>query len=344
MTLKEIRDNARERMKGFCRVCPRCDGRACAGEVPGMGGLGSGASFQDNVSSLAEYGLQMHLVHDCRNPQTGINLLGFELDMPLLAAPIGGISFNMGGYLGEADYALAVAKGCRNSGILPCMGDGVPIEVLQSGLQALAQVDAIGIPFVKPWDGDELFQKMDLVADAGCKAIGMDIDAAGLVTLARMGRPVGPKTLPSLKGIVEKAHSRGMSFVVKGILSLRDAELAVAAGCDALLISNHGGRVLEQAVGTARFLAAAGNQLARLGVPVLVDGGIRSGGDIFKMLALGADAVLIGRPISIAAIGGGDKGVTEYVNSIRNELVQAMIMTGCSSIADIRKQGVLCKR
>ena len=116
--MKEIRENARELMKGFCRVCPVCDGRVCAGEVPGMGGLGTGASFRENLNALAEVKFNMRLIHAVTEPETTANFLDTDLAMPVLAAPIGGVSFNMGGKIPEEDYIRAVTEGCADSWIL----------------------------------------------------------------------------------------------------------------------------------------------------------------------------------------------------------------------------------
>ena len=95
--MKEIRDKARELMDGFCRVCPRCDGRVCAGEVPGMGGIGTAGAFKDNLAALDALLFNMRLIHGVTEPDTGVEILGKKLLLPLLAAPIGGVSFNMGG-------------------------------------------------------------------------------------------------------------------------------------------------------------------------------------------------------------------------------------------------------
>lgn len=334
MDMKEVRSRARERMKGFCRVCPVCDGRACAGEVPGMGGLGTASSFRANLAALADARLNMRLVHDVKAPDTGAEILGFRLRMPVLAAPIGGVSFNMGGFLSEEQYDAAVVLGCKAAGILGCTGDGVPPMLFEHGLGAVKAADRWGIPFVKPWGGEELRRKMDMVAAEGCSVIGMDIDAAGLVTLAKMGRPVTPKGPADLASIVERAHAAGMKFILKGVMGTADAIAALRAGCDAILVSNHGGRVLDHTPGTAEVLPGIA-ALVRGRMTVLADGGVRDGVDVFKMLALGADAVLIGRPFSVAAIGGEAEGVAAYCDALHGQLVQAMVLTGCASVRDI---------
>lgn len=105
--MKEIRQKAKELMRGACRLCPVCDGRACAGEVPGMGGLGSAAAFKDNVKALAETALNMRLIHEADAPDTSCTGLGLHLAMPVVAAPIGGM-FNFNDAVTEEDYVTAV--------------------------------------------------------------------------------------------------------------------------------------------------------------------------------------------------------------------------------------------
>ena len=164
----------------------------------------------------------------------------------------------------------------------------------------------------------------------------MDIDAAGLITLRKMGHPVGPKSPKKLAAIVEKVHTAGCKFILKGIMTVADAEEAVAAGVDCIVVSNHGGRVMEYAPGTARVLPAIARAVKGQ-VTIMVDGGVRSGADVFKMLALGADLVGIGRPIVWAAIGGGTEGVSKYIAQVKGELVQTMVLTGCKNIAAINE-------
>lgn len=326
--MKDIRDKARKLMKGYCRVCPVCDGRACAGEVPGMGGVGIGMAFWENLRALAEYRFNMRLIHDVVDPDTGTEILGKTLAMPVLAAPVGGVSFNMGGGVTEQEYVDAVINGCIAKGTLGCTGDGVPEFIHQAGFQAIMAAGGLGIPFVKPWEDGELFTKLAMAEECGADIIGVDIDAAGLVTLRKMGRPVAPKNLDKLKDIRAAIQGR---FILKGIMTVDDALMAVDAGVDAIVVSNHGGRVLDFAPGAAAVLqqisAAVKGQ-----IQVLADGGVRSGGDVLKLLALGADAVMIGRPVSVAAVGGLREGVELYLGQIQLELVQTMVLTGTQSV------------
>lgn len=329
--MKEIRKTARDLMTGYCRVCPVCNGKACTGEVPGMGGLGTGSAFMANVQALAKVTFNMRLVHEITEPDTSTSILGMNLSMPVMAAPIGGISFNMGGKRTEEEYIKAIIDGSRQAGIIGCTGDGVPPFIHESGLAAIAAAKGHGIPFIKPWEDAELYEKLAKAKDSGATIVGMDIDAAGLITLRKMGRPVSPKSVDTLREIIAKT---GVKFIIKGIMTPEDAALALQAGADAIVVSNHGGRVLDHTPGTAEVLPAIAEQMkGKLGI--IVDGGIRAGADVLKMLALGADAVMIGRPFSIAAMGGLTEGVVAYSETLRTELMQAMVMTGTESVAKI---------
>ena len=333
-----IKKLARERMQGRCRVCPQCDGRACSGEVPGMGGLGTGSSFRANIEALAKVRLAMRCLHDAAQPDTAAEILGMKLALPVMAAPIGGVAFNMGAApqnpVDEAAYADAVISGSGQAGVIGCGGEGSLIP--ECSFAAIRRAGGWGIPFIKPWEGDFLWQRLEAAAASGCKVIGMDVDAAGLVTLRLQGRPVSPKTPAELVEIARFVHEKGASFIIKGIMTVADACLAADAGADAIVVSNHGGRVLDGTPGTAEVLPAiaeaAGKRLS-----VLADGGVRSGTDVLKMLALGAKAVLIGRPVSVAAIGGGKDGVAAYIEDIRANLSSAMALTGCKNITSVSR-------
>jgi 4-hydroxymandelate oxidase len=299
-------------MQGYCRVCPVCDGRACAGEVPGMGGLGTGSAFKANLQALARLRFNMRLVHDVTDPETHVEFLGQSLSLPLLAAPIGGVSFNMGGQVSEEDYISAIIEGCKATGILGCVGDGVPDFIHQAGYEAIRAAGGRGIPFIKPWEDPEFYQKVDKALAAGATIIGMDIDAAGLITLKKMGRPVSPKSPEKLSEIIRKVNAH---FILKGVMTADDARMAVDAGAHAIVVSNHGGRVLDHTPGAADVLPEIVDAV-KGEILILADGGVRTGGDMLKLLALGAEVVMIGRPFSVAAVGGLKDGVSQYIQQI----------------------------
>ena len=137
----------------------------------------------------------------------------------------------------------------------------------------------------------------------------------------------------------EVAQLAGKPFILKGIMTVRGAEKALEAGAAAIVVSNHGGRVLDQCPATAEVLPEIARAVGK-DLTVLVDGGVRSGLDVFKALALGADGVLIGRPFVVAAYGGGKEGVGVYARKLLAELADTMAMCGVHSVGEITRDCV----
>ena len=133
-----------------------------------------------------------------------------------------------------------------------------------------------------------------------------------------------------------KLHSK-LPLVIKGILDAEDARAALNHGADAIFISNHGGRQFDGTVLAADVLPEIINAV-RQDCPVLVDGGIRRGVDVVKVLALGADAIALGRPIVWGLAIAGEQGVCDVLSMIRNELEQAMYFVGCPSVNEISSE------
>lgn len=331
MDYKEVLKSARENLNGSCKVCPVCNGKACAGQVPGMGGKGTGDAFSANVEALAEYKLNMRVIHDAKDPDTSIELFGKKMDVPVFAAPVSGTTLNMGGKFTEEEYISWVIGGSLDAGIYPMVGDTAVDSFLITNLEQLKKFNGEGIAFIKPWENSNVIKKIKLAEEAGAFAVGMDIDAAGLITLALHGKPVGPKTVEDIKEIVD---STKLPFILKGIMTADEAKLAVQAGVDAIVVSNHGGRVLDQTPGVADVLPEIA-EAVKGKVTILADGGVRNGVDVLKMLALGADAVLIGRPFVTASFGGQREGVKAYIESLKSELKSAMVLTGCKAVKDV---------
>ncbi len=332
--MHDVRKRARERVKAKCKVCPICNGAACAGDVPGMGGIGTGASFRNNVGALAALRLIMRVLHGANEPDTGTELWGRKLSLPVLAAPVGSIAVNLGSDMSDGDYTRHLIKGCLAAGTLASVGDVPDPAAFQRSMNIVGEVGRNVIPFIKPWGMDAVAARLDMAAEAGLDICGMDVDAAGLSVLRGLAAPVGVKTPVELAEIVKQAHKRGMKFIVKGIMSPDEAILAADAGADAVLVSNHGGRVLDYSPGTAEVLPAVAEAVGKH-VIVMLDGGVRSGDDVLKALALGAKITLICRPVVIAVHGDEEHGVEKYFAMLRDQLAQAMRLTGCADIASV---------
>ncbi|ADK80598.1 alpha-hydroxy-acid oxidizing protein [Sediminispirochaeta smaragdinae] len=333
---KKTEAEARRVMEGFCRVCRYCDGRSCAGEVPGMGGTGTGSSFFANVKALEAVRLNMRTIHGVRDPNTACTFLSHSLAFPAMAAPLGGVAFNMSKKSNEASYINAVVTGCRDAGTIAGTGDGEEEIIHHEACRAIAGAGGYGIPFIKPWEGKEIVKKAEEARKAGARQIGIDIDASGLITLKLMGKPVFPRKREELASLIKEID---MPVILKGIMTADEAKAAVDAGACAIVVSNHGGRVLDATPGTAEVLPKIA-EVVKGRIPLLVDGGIRSGIDLFKMLALGADFALIGRPVAVAALGGGRAAVRTLMETLQQELYRTMVMTGCASLSEIDRSSL----
>ena len=331
MTYQEVLENAKKRLAPVCRVCKECDGRACRGEVPGAGGKGTGAAFVRNVEKLREITLRMDVLYENRGQDSRVTLWGRQFAAPVFAAPIGGMAHNYTPAMDEAAWTKAVVDGCADAGVLAFTGDGVNPELLELPLRWMAERGGLGVPTIKPWGMETVLEKVAKAKAANPPAIAMDVDSAGLPFLAAQGGDAGPKSVEALRQIAKAAE---IPFLVKGIMTVEGAQKAREAGAWGIVVSNHGGRVLDHTPATCEVLpeiaAAVGGTMK-----VFVDGGVRTGADVFKMLALGADAVLIGRPLVTAAYGGGAEGVRLYMEKVIGELRDTRKMTGCAAIGDI---------
>ncbi|MEG6522949.1 alpha-hydroxy-acid oxidizing protein [Desulfotomaculum sp. 1211_IL3151] len=334
MDFNTLKTQAKEKLKGYCRVCPICDGRVCAGEVPGMGGTGTGVGFRNNLAALAAYNLNMRTLHNAKDPNTEVELFGSKLSSPIMAAPMTGTPYNMGGSISEKDFIGMIVSGSKEAGTLGWTGDGADPEMYNSGLEAIISEQGHGIPIIKPREQGVIIECIRRAEKAGAKAVGVDIDGAGLITMALKGQPVGPKTKEEIKELVAATN---LPFILKGIMTVDEAITAAEAGVRAIVVSNHGGRILDFTPGAAEVLPSI-VEAVQGKVTIIADGGVRTGVDVLKLLALGADAVLVGRPLVVGAFGGNTEGVKLVLNKMALELKQAMILTGCNTIKDINKQ------
>jgi 4-hydroxymandelate oxidase len=203
---------------------------------------------------------------------------------------------------------------------------------------------------------------------AGAEAIVLTVDAPGLGTRERDARnnfrlsdgltvenltPVGKGNFPEVKGSCLAAYVRSnfkedlgfddldrlcrstrLPVVVKGVCRSDDARRAAEHGAKALVVSNHGGRQLDTAPATCEVLPYVVDAAGEL-CEIYVDGGIRRGSDVLKAIALGARAVLVGRPVLWGLCVGGEQGATQVLEILRRELDEAMLLCGCTKLRDI---------
>ena len=333
MTYQEVLAQARTCSGPHCKACPVCNGLACKNTVPGPGAKGIGTGFIRNYQKWQELCVNMDTICENKPVDTTAQLFGREFALPVFAAPVGAMQLHYGDKYNDLQYNDILVSACAENGIAAFTGDGTNPAVMEGAAEALKKSGGCGVPTVKPWNIETIREKMELVKAADPFAIAMDIDAAGLPFLKNLTPPAGSKTVEELQEI---ARIAGKPFILKGIMTVAGAKKALEAGASGIVVSNHGGRVLDQCPATAEVLPAIVDAVGGK-MTVLVDGGIRSGMDVFKALALGADGVLIGRPFVTMVYGAGAEGVQVFVDKLKAELADTMAMCGAHSLSDINR-------
>ena len=336
MEYKEILDSARTCIGPYCKACPVCNGLACRNTVPGPGAKGIGTGFIRNYQKWQELCVNMDTICENKPVDTSFTLFGRTVDLPVFAAPVGAMTLHYGDKYNDLAYNDILVAACAEAGIAAFTGDGVDAAVFQGAMEAIRTAGGVGVPTIKPWNQELVFEKLDLARTSGCKAVAMDIDGAGLPFLKNMTPPAGSKSVQELAEIIRYA---GMPFIVKGVMTVRGAQKAAEAGAAAIIVSNHGGRVLGQTPASAEVLPEIADAVGS-SMKIFVDGGIRTGTDVFKALALGADAVLIGRPFVPMVYGDGAQGVATYIEKIGSELRDTMAMCGVHTLDEITRDCV----
>ena len=336
MTYQEILDHSRTQIGPYCKSCKICNGLTCKNTIPGPGAKGLGTGFIRNYQKWQELCVNMDTICENGPADTTFDFFGHRLALPVMAGPVGAMQLHYGDRYNDMEYNDLLVAACAKAGILAFTGDGTNPAVMEGAVKAIAANHGAGVPTVKPWNKEEVFRKLDMAKASGAWAIAMDIDAAGLPFLKNLTPPAGSKTVEELKEIADYAQ---VPFILKGIMTVRGAEKAVKAGAKAIVVSNHGGRVLDQCPATAEVLPEIVKAVGK-DVMVLVDGGIRTGMDVFKALALGAKGVLIARPFVNMVYGGGLEGPAALVAKLKAELEDTMLMCGAHSLAEIDRSMV----
>ena len=333
MNYAEVLANARECIGKYCKACPVCNGVACKNQIPGPGAKGVGDTAIRNYNKWADIRVNMDTLCEGGTPDTTLELFGKQFKYPFFAGPVGAVNLHYSETYTDMTYNDVLVRACAENGIAAFTGDGTNPTVMEMATKAIGAAGGCGVPTIKPWNIDTIREKMAQAKASGCFAVAMDVDAAGLPFLKNMTPPAGSKSVEELAEIVKLAER---PFIVKGVMTVKGALKAREAGAAAIVVSNHGGRVLDQCPATAEVLPAIADAVGGK-MTILVDGGIRSGMDVFKALALGADAVLIGRPFVNMVYGGGFEGVQVYVDKLKAELADTMAMCGAHCLADIKR-------
>lgn len=337
MVYEEVIVNARKSIGKYCKSCLVCNGIACRNQIPGPGAKGIGDNAIRNYEAWQNIKLNMDTISSNEKVDTSINIFDKNFRIPVFAGPVGAVNLHYGETYNDSSYNQVLVKACDDAGIAAFTGDGVNKDVMVHATEAIEAAHGLGVPTIKPWSNDIVFEKLELAKHSSAFAVAMDIDAAGLPFLKNCTPPAGSKTVDELKEIVEKCP---VPFIVKGILTVKGALKAKEAGAAAIVVSNHGGRVLDQCAATAEVLPEIVDALKGSGMKILVDGGIRTGVQVFKALALGADAVIIARPFVTAVYGGGEEGVKLLIDKLAAELEDTMAMCGVHRIDEINRDTI----
>lgn len=316
-----------------------------------FGGAGDELTLAENVSAWGHWRLRPRMLAGLSEWRTGIDLLGGEVSMPVLVAPVA--------YQGLVDPEgeAAMARAAASAGTVMCLSTLATMR---------PRPVAEAAPGGRRWFQLYCFRDegvtralVEEAVDCGYEAIVVTVDAprggnrerdrrTGFKIPAELGVPNVEAALGSGRPITieetfelmepaltwsyltDLASDCRVPVLVKGVLTAEDAGLAVEHGAAGVVVSNHGGRQLDRCLATADALpevvdAVEGRR------PVLVDGGIRRGIDIATALALGADAVLVGRPALWGLAAGGEAGARRVLEILREELELTLALCGCAS-------------
>ena len=319
-----------------------------------VGGAGDERTLRWNREAFSKFRLRPRVLVDVSAVTTETTVLGTPVSMPVLVAPM---AFQQ---IAHAEGELAMARGVAESETVMCLStvatsspadiaaavpdaprwlqiyvfrdrevsDDVIAQALESGFTALvltADLPVYGIRHREVRTGFE-------APEAAVPAI--------VSARARGGEAEGHHSLDLLESglewsyVTELRERFGVPVVVKGLVTAEDAVLAYQHGASAVVVSNHGGRQLDGAIASLEALPevveAVGDHLE-----VYVDGGVRRGADVVMALALGARAVLLGRPALYGLALGGSKGVAQVLDLLREEIVNALALLGCRAPAEV---------
>jgi 4-hydroxymandelate oxidase len=307
---------------------------------------------KDNVTAWRRLKLRPHMLRDIVEIDTSVSLLGATVKTPIMVAPTGRH------HLFHANGERETARGAAAAGALFVMST--------SGATTVEDVakEAGGVPqwfqlYMQP-DRDATAELLDRCVKTGFKALVLTVDqpvpgwsprayrtpvvaSEKIRSVNMVGQPIArtaydperkgvvmfPLNFRDLEWLVKRAN---MPVVVKGVLRGDDALHCVDCGVQAIMVSNHGGRHLDTTVTTAEVIAEIADAVGR-SAEVYVDGGIRRGTDIVKALALGARAVLVGRPPLWGLSVGGADGLRAVMEHLHDEMLRAMRLCGAASLA-----------
>lgn len=267
--------------------------------------------------------IEMRVI-DAVEASTEFRLFDTVFSTPVMTAALSGLDDICPDGMTEVAKGAAAAKAVMWAGI----GD-------ESQLESMIGTGAKTVKIVKPYaDRDLIYEKISQAEKHGAFAVGMDIDFVFGPTRKRgcaKTYPVVPKTFDDIRGFVKATK---LPFILKGVLSEKDAEKALDSGASAIVVSHHGGSVLDYAVPPLMILPRIAKLIGGR-IPIFADCGMENGADVFKALALGADAVCVGRAVMAGLASGGSGGVRKVLEGINEELKFIMSLTGARDLKSI---------
>jgi 4-hydroxymandelate oxidase len=315
------------------------------------GGAGDEQTLADNEAAWRRLWIRPRVMVDVSAVDSTCTLLGQRLAAPILMAPMAAQR------LLHADGELASARAAAAAGSIYCLSSRATADLADV---AAAATGPLWFQLYVAGDRERSARILARAAEHGFRAIVLTVDLPvpgrrerelrhgehpmpeGVVLASHLGHDLVAETRPlggwdatlTWADVAWVRECCGLPVLVKGVLTAEDAAAAMAAGADGIVVSNHGGRQLDGCVPTAVALPEVVRAVqGRL--PVLVDGGIRDGADILRALALGADAVLVGRPYAWGLATGGEAGVQAVVEALAGDLRLVMALAGCATLADI---------
>jgi isopentenyl diphosphate isomerase/L-lactate dehydrogenase-like FMN-dependent dehydrogenase len=334
--LTYYRRQAREKLTRICGVYPVCDGdpdHLCTGQkygAPiGLGGAGQAKTFEANYRALQQYRLKMRMIKAHHEPEMSISIFGTELTAPVMGAPMSGVKTNLNDAMPEEEFYWGLLKGAQAFGTLGMVGNS-PTSPEDLGVATVGKNRGWGIPSFKPQAQDRLIKLFQPAEKLDVIAIEVDLEGAGSTSWTTPEKMVYRKSENELQELVDCTRK---PVIFKGIMNTEDAVKVVDSGASACYVSNHGGRVLDCGQGVAEVLPDIAEEISGK-IPILADGTVRTGFDVLKIRALGADVALIGRPLAQVCIGGGYVAVQMYFDYVKDDLRRAMLLTGCDTLED----------
>jgi len=294
------------------------------------GATETGLTFKRNQSALERVCLRLRVLHGLQTANTRLKIFGREVQTPIIIAPFA----NMVRVHPEAERAIAL--GAAKAGVMMCLGAVSTYSAQQIAETAKIPLVWIGEPFK---DRARLVRLMHEAEKAGCCAVGICADDFMGIKIKDRLLALQNSVLSS-KELKEIRRETSLPFVLKGIMTKEDALEAVDAGVDAIVVSNHGGRVLDCGQASIEVLPeivkAVGGR-----IEVLIDGGFRRGTDVLKALALGARGVLVGRPICWGLSAAGAEGVAHILQMMTSELERAMLLANVPGVTDVSRHSIV---